>query len=166
MSPEDSSAPGRKLAVVGVGNILLRDEGVGVAISTALDKEGFLSDSIDYFDGGTSIFSLVSVLEDYSRIILVDAAEGGGPPGSVYFFSADDIKPAAGPKYSLHDMGIHEELKLNWISTGRKPVTSIIGVEPFEIALGDSLSDKMQQVLDTVLEKVRKILLEETGTGR
>jgi hydrogenase maturation protease len=145
-----------------VGNILLKDEGVGVVAVKALEQEGFLTDRIEYFDGGTSLFSLFGVLEDFSRIILIDAAEGGGEPGSVYFFSAYDIKPSSGTKYSLHDMGVSEELKLTGLASGKKPDVKIIGIEPFEIAVGDSLSEGMKVALGLILEKIRTVLTGET----
>ncbi|MFH1421872.1 MAG: hydrogenase maturation protease [Planctomycetota bacterium] len=154
----------KQLAVVGVGNILLKDEGIGVVLANTLEKECFLADKIEYFDGGTAFFSLLPAIEDFSNIILLDATEGGAEPGTVFFFNADEIESSNKVKYSLHDMGIHDELKLSALSTGMKSSVKIIGIQPFEIAVGTELSPGMLNSFDKILEKVKKVLREEVKT--
>jgi hydrogenase maturation protease len=151
----------RQLALVGVGNILLKDEGVGVKIAEILEKEGFRAGDVSYFDGGTSIFSLMPVLESFKCVILADAVRGGKKVGTVYFFTSADIKRTNLAKYSLHGMGIADELELHYIASGKRTDFKIIGVEPFEIAPGMELSMEMQRAFPKILAEIKIIINKE-----
>ena len=140
--------------VLGIGNVLLRDEGIGCHVVHAL--EGIPLPDVKIIDGGTCP-DVVQLLEDADKLIIVDAVKGGGMPGQIYRFHLEDITLAPKPFLSLHDMGLVDNLMLLkfWHSIGE---TVIIGVEPKEIEWGLGLSpeirEKMPQIIDAILAEL------------
>jgi len=140
--------------VLGIGNVLLSDEGIGCHVANALEEVAI--PDVKVIDGGTCP-DVVQLLEDADKLIVVDAAEGGGIPGQIYRFYLEDITLEQKPLLSLHDMGFVDNLRLMrlWRNTGE---TVIIGIEPKEITWGLELSPelqyKMPQIIDIVLSEL------------
>ena len=144
--------------ILGVGNLLLRDEGVGVHIATNL-QEYPLPDYIEVIEGGTDGFKLFHLIMEADRLIVVDCVKGGDEPASIYRFDIDDFDHFPDIyKTSVHQVSITEVINLS--GTMRTPPrTTIIGVEPDEISMSMELSPKIQAKLPKVLE----IVLETAG---
>ena len=144
----------KKVAVVGVGNVLLKDEGIGVHVARAL-REKFGTDraDIEIIDGGTSpdVFLL---LEGVRKLILVDAVKGGGNPGSIYRFHPDDIIPEGKYVISAHQIGLLEGLRMLEYSGFKPESIVIIGVEPKEIDWGLELTTELSEKLPEILKVV------------
>lgn len=144
-----------KTIVLGVGNLLLRDEGVGVHVAANL-MEFPLPEGVEVIEGGTDGFKLFHLIMEADRLIVVDCVKGGGEPGSIYRFDIDDYDHFPDVyKTSVHQISIEEVITLS--GTMRTPPrTTIIGVEPGEISMSMELSDvvrkKMPRVLEIVLE--------------
>jgi len=141
-----------RTAIVGVGNILMRDDGVGVHVArelTSLD----LPESVEVTDAGTSpdaAFALTSA----DRIIVVDAARLGGSPGTVYRLTVDD---ATGDKLrSCHDMGLIQTLRT--ASVAVPPKILILGVEPASVDWGLELTAEVAASVPRVIEIVQEEL--------
>ena len=136
--------------VLGVGNILLKDEGIGCHVVQALEKIPL--PNVKLIDGGTCP-DVVHFLEDADRLIVVDAAKGGGIPGQVYRFHLDDIVLEEKPFLSLHDMGLVHNLMLTKLvhNVGE---TVIIGIEPKEIDWGLELSPELQERIPQIVELI------------
>jgi len=140
--------------VLGIGNVLLRDEGIGCHVVHAL--EGISLPDIKIIDGGTCP-EVLPVLEDADKLVIVDAVKGGGTPGQIYRFHLEDITLEQKPFLSLHDVGLVDSLMLMqlWYNTGD---VVIIGVEPKEINWGLELSpelqEKMPQIIDAILSEL------------
>ncbi len=140
--------------VLGIGNVLLRDEGIGCHVAHALEEIP-LSD-VKIIDGGTCP-DLLQFLEDTDKLIIVDAVKGGGPPGQIYRFHLEDITLEQKPFLSLHDVGLVDNLMLMkfWHSVDE---TVVIGVEPKQVDWGLELSPelqgKMPQIIDTILSEL------------
>ena len=96
------------IAIIGLGNILLRDEGVGVRVIEALQQQYTFSPSVKIVDGGTLGFALINEIEDCKTIIVVDAVKAGSEPGTIYRFTRDDITFPAPQACLVHDIGFHE----------------------------------------------------------
>jgi len=143
--------------VLGIGNALLRDEGIGCHVTNAL-AEIPLPD-VRIIDGGTCP-DLWQFIGDTDKLIIVDAVNGGGTPGQIYRFHPDDITLGQKPLLSVHDIGFVDNLKLMrlWHNISE---TVIIGVEPKEINWGLELSPelqcKMPQIIDIVLSELNNI---------
>jgi len=149
---EESSGMGK--FVVGIGNALLRDEGIGCHVAHAL--EGIPLSDVKIIDGGTCP-DVLQFLEDADKLVIVDAVKGGGTPGQIYRFYLEDITLEQKPLLSLHDMDLVDSLKLMqlWHNIDK---AVIIGVEPREINWGLELSpelqEKMPQIIDAILSEL------------
>lgn len=149
--------------ILGVGNLLLRDEGIGVHVAQAL-QEMSLPDGVEVLDGGTSP-DLPYLVEGADKLIVVDAVRVGGEPGSVYRLTPEDIaaQPDVGgelapPLISTHQMGLFESLRAMSLKGGPREVV-IIGMEPKQMDWGLELSPELEerfpQILEAVLREVR-----------
>lgn len=140
--------------VVGIGNALLRDEGVGCHVVHALEEIPL--PDVEIIDGGTCP-DVLQRLEGADKLIIVDAVKGGGMPGQIYRFHLEDITVEQKPFLSLHDMNLVDSLMLMqlWHNVGE---AVIVGVEPREISWGLELSpelkEKMPQIADAVLSEL------------
>ena len=144
--------------ILGVGNLLLRDEGVGVHAAVNL-QEFPLPDHIEVVEGGTDGFKLFHIIMEADRLIVVDCVKGGDEPGSIYRFDIDDYDHFPDIyKTSVHQISIEEVITLS--GTMRTPPrTTVVGVEPDELFMSMELSETVRSKLPKVLE----IVLETAG---
>lgn len=142
------------IAVVGIGNILLKDEGVGCHVAHALEEVPL--PDVKVIDGGTSP-NVMQTIEDADKLIIVDAVRGGGMPGEVYRFQLDDITLERKSFLSLHDVSLVDSLLLTRRLYNIGKIT-IIGIEPKEIEWGLELSpevrEKLPQIVEIILAEV------------
>jgi len=146
--------------VLGIGNALLRDEGIGCHVVHALDTVGLADVTI--IDAGTCPDAM-QLPDDVDKLVIVDAVKGGGTPGQIYRFRLKDITLEPKPCLSLHDTDLVHVLMLMKLwhpnSIGMDEAV-IIGVEPKEINWGLELSpelrEKMPQIIETILAELNK----------
>jgi len=147
------------IVILGVGNLLLSDEGVGVHVAHKL-MEMDLPAGVEVIEGGTDGFRLMNVVTEAGRLIVVDAVKGGGPPGSIYRFDIKDA-PSSPDAYktSVHQIGILEIVHLSEL-IGQTPETTVIGVEPKSLEMGMALSPEVQEkipkIIELILEEVKR----------
>jgi hydrogenase maturation protease len=143
--------------VVGIGNVLLRDEGIGCHVAHALEEISL--PDVEIIDGGTCP-DVLQLLEDANKLVIVDAVKGGGTPGQIYRFHLEDITLEQKPFLSLHDVGLVDNLMLTQLWHNISEAV-IIGVEPGEIGWGLELSSKLQermpQIIDAILSELNDI---------
>jgi hydrogenase maturation protease len=152
-----------KVTVLGIGNLLLQDEGVGVhlvqRLASVVDTAG-----VELVDGGTSPDIQYLVGDDTDKLIVVDAVDAGDEPGAVYRFAADDVEQDSATPISLHEIGIIETLKLMSLRDGKPKSTVVIGVQPKSIDYGLELSPEVERKMPKVIELVLKEI-EEAKTA-
>jgi hydrogenase maturation protease len=146
---------------MGVGNLLLSDEGVGVHVAQKM-MEMKMPPQVHVVEGGTDGFGLINVILKADRMILIDAVRGEGKPGSIYRFDIKDFHSCPNTfKTSVHQISILEVINLSGL-IGSTPKTTIIGVEPKSLEMGMELSPeveaKIPKVIQIVLEEVKKNL--------
>ncbi|MFC1992393.1 HyaD/HybD family hydrogenase maturation endopeptidase [Chloroflexota bacterium] len=151
----------KRTAVVGIGNVLLKDEGIGVHVARAL-REVVQTDeaNLDVIDGGTSPDAFL-LLEGIHKLVLVDAVNGGGNPGSVYRFHPDDIVFKRTFTVSAHQIGLLDSLQMMKFSANKPEEVVIIGVEPKEIGWGMELSAELRGKLHQIIKVVMNELNSE-----
>lgn len=154
------------ILVLGVGNILLKDEGVGVRVVEALRSRD-LPPGVELMDGGTLGLDLMSPISRADHLIVVDAVRAGDEPGVVYRFRADEVDVKRMPITSLHQVSLFEVLSLcKQIGEAPREVV-VIGVEPKEIDWGLELTPEIQQrveqVVELVLQEIRRLRGEAAG---
>ena len=147
------------ILVLGIGNILLRDEGVGVRVVEAM-RELPLPDDVELVDGGTSGADLVDLIADRRRLIVVDAIDAGSPPGSVFRLRPQDLVPEAGDSISLHQIGVVESLHIAGQLGCLPGETVILGIQPGAIEPGltltDALAAAVPRAVEAILAEVRR----------
>jgi hydrogenase maturation protease len=151
-----TARPSGSILIAGVGNVLCGDDGVGVHAVRELQKEPIAG--VEIVDIGTAILHGLHFLESADRVLVIDAAKGGQPPGSVYLF---DPGPAtqAQPIVSIHSIGLREATRL--FPPGQPlPAMTVIGVEPRSLECGMDLSEPVRAALPCVLALIRKTVAE------
>ncbi len=140
-----------RIAVVGIGNILMSDDGVGVHAIRELQKRE-LQDHITCIDGGTASFDALDACGDCGDIIVVDAVRAGGAPGTAYRMTLDEWRTTRG--ISLHDVTLLDAISIAEAFTGRDIRVTIIGMEPDQITPGLELSQSVREKLDELVERI------------
>jgi hydrogenase maturation protease len=132
--------------VLGMGNLLLSDEGVGVHVARALAARA-LPENVSVVEAGTAFLDVLPDIEKADRILLIDAMDGGGAPGSVYRVPFDQcVHPDM--LASLHGFDLSRVLYM--AGSERAPEVMVFGVEPARIAWGTELSPVVARVVPAV----------------
>lgn len=140
--------------VLGVGNILLADEGVGVRVVEVLSERYRLPPSVEVVDGGTSGMDLLDIIAGHDHVIIVDAVKGGHPPGTVVRLAGDQVPAFFRTRISPHQLGLSDVLAaLAILDTSPRGVT-IIGIEPKSLELSLELSPEIGAMMDALVERV------------
>ncbi len=144
----------RRVVVLGVGNLLMTDEGVGVRVAQRLEAPGALPDDVRVVDGGTSTHELLEDLEDLDLLVIVDAVAAGGPPGRIVRLEGDGIPSAFSNKLSPHQHGINDLLAALRL-LGRAPARVVVhGMTPKRLELGMELSAEITEALPELAARV------------
>ena len=156
-----------RILVLGVGNTLMGDDGVGVYAVQALSERYDLPAHVRVVDGGVAGLRLLSEIATADYMIIVDAMKHGGEAGMIQRFHGNEIIPRRGPLVSAHEGGIAELLATAEF-TGQLPPTDIIGVEPLSVdtvvlELSPPLSCALPQVIAAIVEllQARGVALNE-----
>jgi hydrogenase maturation protease len=136
--------------VVGIGNALFRDEGIGCHVVHAL--EGIPLPDVEIIDGGTCP-DVLQLLENAEKLVIVDAVKGGGMPGQIYRFHPEDMTLEQKALVSLHDMSLVDSLKLMQVWHNIDEAV-IIGVEPKDIDWGLELSPELQEKIPRIIDAI------------
>jgi hydrogenase maturation protease len=125
-----------KILILGIGNVLFGDEGIGVHLANYLDeKYSFSSEehSVDIIDGGTLAQILIPIITDYDRVLLIDCVNvADGNIGDVYSFDFDDVPDFITWEGSAHEVEMLQTLQMIDMM-GDLPPTKIVGVIPYVI---------------------------------
>ncbi len=143
-----------KTLIVGIGNLLCRDEGIGVHVIEKM-KEVELPDHVELLDIGTSTMDLISYLEGVRKLVVIDAMKAGRTPGTIYRCKPEDLLPTDEGPISLHEIGLLETLAMAK-KMGREIETVIIGVEPKVLDWGMELSEEVKSKIPAIIEAVLK----------
>jgi hydrogenase maturation protease len=143
-----------RVVVLGVGNLIMGDEGVGVRCVQRLEAERALAPEVTTIDGGTSTHELLGELENVDLLVIVDAVATGGAPGSLVRLEGDRIPAAFSNKLSPHQHGIND-LLATLALLGRSPKRVVLhGVTPARIELGMELSPEVEAALPELAASV------------
>ncbi len=160
--PHKTSHLGSETLILGVGNPLRGDDGVGVLAVQQIATRPDLPAGVDVLDGGTAGLGLIPVLEQYRRVILVDAVQMGEQPGTVRRFAWDDVRLRERERaLSLHQSDLNEALALAEALCCMPPVLIVYGVQPQHTDWDQPLSDAVRRALpglvDALMTEVRSI---------
>jgi hydrogenase maturation protease len=143
-----------KTLILGLGNTLLRDDGVGVRVVEKLQAEGVKA---EVRNGATLGLSLFEILTKCEKALVVDAVDMGKAPGTMACFSAQEILALPESKnFSLHEIGLLEVLKIGQTLNEEFRKVTIIGIQPQDLRQGESLSPEVEKVIPQVIEMIKK----------
>jgi hydrogenase maturation protease len=149
-----------RILVLGVGNVLLRDEGVGVRVIEKLQAEYLFSSNIELMDGGTLGVRLLASISEVDCLIVVDAVQNGQPPGTIYYLPVQELEKRVTFKNSLHQLDLVETLAYAEM-LGHRPDAVIIGVEPADISpwgteMTETVSSCVPEMCALVLDEIKR----------
>jgi len=150
----------KQITVLGVGNILMQDEGFGVRVVEQLLKQYSFPQNVQILDGGTLGMELLRFLIETDKLILVDAVDGSLPPGSLYHFQNNEVKAYFKEKVSMHELGIQDVLAI--MDVMEKPIQEImiLGVQPLTVDIGLEMTPIVAEKVDEIGEQILLVLHE------
>ncbi len=143
-----------KTAVLGVGNILLSDEGIGVRAVEALGERYELPADVEIIDGGTMGLDLLPFIEHKERLLIVDAVNIGEPPGTIAVIEGDDIPKFLAIKMSVHQIGLPEMLSAAKIMGILPREMCLVGIQPKTMETGVLFSDEIENSFERLMKAV------------
>lgn len=150
-----------RVLVLGVGNVLMRDEALGVRAVEELGRRFRFPEGVELLDGGTCGIELLSYISDKDYLIVVDAVRSGNAPGTVVRIEGEDVPARFMTRISPHQLGISDLLATATISGHLPEKIVLFGIEPKTIELGLGLSDEVKAGLERLIEVVLKELSEQ-----
>jgi hydrogenase maturation protease len=139
--------------VMGVGNILLRDEGVGVRIIEAMGGVR-LPDTVEILDVGTGALDIMDIIANREKVIIIDVVNAGGEPGAVYRFTPEDIAILSPTPVSVHQFDIPGTLNMAALAGCLPQQVVIFGIEPKRVGWGLELSPEVAAIIPRVIELI------------
>ncbi len=144
----------KQVLVLGIGNTLMGDDGLGVRIIEAFERTYEVPSCVEVIDGGTGGLKLLELFQDFESVIVIDAVVSDSPAGTVHVYRDEELRGAKQPvRVSAHQIGLFELLETARL-TGHEPSVSLIGVVPERIAPGENLSKRIEKRTTLVAEKI------------
>lgn len=147
-------SPDQRLLILGLGNVLCGDDGLGVAALARLDRRYRMPPGVELMDGGTLGLALLHHVRSADALLLVDAIRADGPPGTFVRLEGDDVAPAVETRLSVHQIGVADLLNgLRWTDSSPSEII-LVGLVPKSLELELGLSPEVEQALDSLVEAV------------
>lgn len=142
------------ILVLGIGNLIMSDDGVGVRVVQQLQEGYGFPPEVTLLDGGTLGLDLLPRLEGVRRLLVVDAVDTGKAPGTMVRLSGYEVPVAMGTKLSPHQMGLKDLLAVGELLGVVPGEMVLLGVQPDRIGMGMELSPAVAAQLDTLVGNV------------
>ena len=153
-----------RIVVLGIGNILLTDEGVGVRTIEALERDYVLPPDVEVIDGGTCGMEMLEQLEDLDGLVVVDCVRANQPPATPILLKGDDVPVFFKTKLSPHQVSLSDVLaSLEFTDKAPKSI-AIVGMQPVSMSLGMELSPevaaRVPELIEMTLAELRLLGIE------
>lgn len=146
------------ITLLGVGNILLSDEGVGVHVVNEMRQDYTFTPEINIVDGGTMGMELLSYMRGMKKLLLVDAVQGGEAPGTVYEFLHQETEIYFTEHISVHEVGMQDILRIRALQEDPLDDAVVIGVEPMSLDIGLEPTPLVQQAMPDMKQRIIAVL--------
>ena len=146
------------ILVLGVGNVLLTDEGAGVRAVEQLQLQYLFPPQVELIDGGTMGLDLLGYLDDKTHLFIVDAIVSTQPPGSVVIEKLLDPPAYFRQKISPHQIGLSELLAVAAMQDCLPPSITLFGIVPLDLSTGMGMSPEVEAAVERVVLAVVKEL--------
>ena len=149
------------IVVLGLGNILMEDEGIGVHVANHLEQNYLFKPEIEIVDGGTSGLDLLPFFGPEKSILIIDAVNFDMKPGTVASLEDDDILAQLDPKISLHHLGLSDLISVSELLDKKPQKMTLLGIQPESMENLDlEMTKTIQGVFDKVVTNAIRILTE------
>ncbi|RQD75499.1 MAG: hydrogenase maturation protease [Candidatus Syntrophonatronum acetioxidans] len=151
----------KNILVLGVGNILMADEGIGVHVIKEMESLD-LPENVELLDGGTAALDLIPYLKGRNKLIIVDCIDTQDPPGTIYRLSPEDLENIKTFTISsMHQIGLAETIKLSKLLGNNSDIV-IIGVAPknynqYRIEISPELNKVVPKIIDIIFKEMKDI---------
>jgi hydrogenase maturation protease len=149
-----------KILVLGIGNTLLTDEGVGIVAMQALESQFGAREDMEFIDGGTLSFTLAVPISECEALLVIDAAELDAAPGAVRSFQGEEMDCFLGEnrKSSVHEVGLLDLMSISLL-TGYWPMhRALIGIQPDFVGWGETLTPAVAAALPEICSTAKEII--------
>jgi hydrogenase maturation protease len=144
--------PSCPVLVLGMGNLLLEDEGLGIRALELLQQRYVIPPGIDLLDGGTTGMGLLDDMSGRDHVLVLDACQTGDPPGTLVRLAGDEVPVYFGMRISPHQLGLSDVLATLELS-GEKPAEVVVlGLVPQSLEMRLELSDLVEEKLESLVE--------------
>ena len=154
-----NSPTDRGTVVIGLGNPLMGDDGLGLAALAALRERG-VEDDVELVDGGTWGLALLPEIESAARVLLLDAIDTGSAAGTLHILRRADLPRYLKTRVSPHEVDLHDVLALAELRGTLPAETVAIGLQPGRVDVGCELSDPVRDRLDELVTAALRQLAE------
>jgi hydrogenase maturation protease len=146
--------------VIGLGNMLLQDDAVGLHVTETIKERYRFEPPIDLIDGGTAGLDLLPVIEGYGKVLFVDAVDAGEAPGTTVIIEGDAIPSFLSSQASVHHVGLSDLLFAARMVDLLPAHLCLVGIQPESIDVGLDMTDTLKRKFDSLLTKVLERLQE------
>ena len=154
------------VVVLGLGNLLMQDEGVGIHALRLLQDTYTFTPEIELIDGGTSGLDLLPFFRPESQMIMLDAMEFNQPPGGIGRVENEDILARLNTKTSVHHLGLSDLLAMAQLTDVVPKEIILFGVQPesleLEVELTETVNNAIPKLLEYVVEQLKAWGIEAT----
>jgi len=149
--PGERSSPSPVL-VLGMGNILLEDEGLGIHALQLLRQRYVVPPEVEFLDGGTSGMALIDQISGRKHLLVLDAVQTGDPPGTLVKMSDQDVPVYFGLRVTPHQLGLSDVLASLNLTDEQPGSVTVIGLVPQSLEMSLDLTDHIRHSLDYLVE--------------
>jgi hydrogenase maturation protease len=158
ISMTETETPRAPMLVLGLGNILLQDEGVGVAVVERLQRRYRVPEEVELLDGGTSGMSLLDDIRNREHLIVVDAVRTGRPAGTEVILTGEEVPAFLCNKVSPHQLALSDVLAALTLMDESPGQVTVVGMEPLSLethlGLSELVASRLQSLTDRVIEQI------------
>ena len=156
-----------RTCLIGLGNILMQDDGVGVHAVKEIEERFRFTPEIDIVDGGTLGLALLPLIEGYERVLFVDAVEAGLEAGTIVVREGEEVPAFLASQVSMHQAGLADLMYAARLAGMMPPEVCLVGIQPQSVNFGLEttalLQDKREDLIRAVLSRIEAWGIEMIG---
>lgn len=146
------------ISVVGIGNIIMQDEGFGVRCAEYLQKITDYPDFVQIIDGGTLGMDLMPYIAGTKKLLLIDAMNIDAPVGSFHSFTGDELNVYFKNKITIHDVGVNDMLAVLKLTDNPIEEVVVMGIKPEVVSMGLDMTEKIAEKVPEVAQKAKELV--------
>lgn len=149
------------ILVLGIGNTLLSDEGVGVhVVHTLMNSPNHSQEDVEYMDGGTLSFTLAAPIQSTDALIVIDAAQLNARPGTVQVFTGEEMDRflLSNRKSSVHEVGLTDLRAIAVLAEHWPERRALIGIQPHKLDWGEYPTDDVAAAIPVACSQVHSLI--------